>query len=149
MSDFISTCAEYIKDEIVRTTLAVIENSEPYPYAWESDSARSLARQFVTPRGARKPDRQFLRDIWEREEAAILAADEVYVLGWSIPRTDTEQECLIRHCVGKRSRPFQQVTVVNLSAGVDYYSRVQGIFGVERKAVRTHNTGFCRFAAAK
>jgi len=103
----------------------------------------------VTPRGAKKPHRQYLRDVWEQEEAAILTADEVYVLGWSIPRGDQEQECLIRYAVGRRSQPFQRVTVVNLSAGVDYYDRVRDIFGVERKAVRTFNTGFCQFAATK
>src|SRR5579864_1777449 len=92
----------------------------------------------VTPRGAKKPERQFLRNVREREEAAILAADEVYVLGWSIPRTDTDQECLIRHVVGRRSRPFEQLTVVNFVAGVDYYLRAQDIFGVEHNALRTY-----------
>ncbi len=101
----------------------------------------------LTPRGAKKPDRQFLRVAREREEAAILEADEVHVLGWSVPRTDTDQECLIRSIVGKRSQSFQQVTVVNASAGVDYYHRVADIFGVERSAMRTHNAGFCDFVA--
>ena len=100
----------------------------------------------LTPRGAKKPDRQFLRDVREREESAILKADEIYVLGWSIPKTDSDQECMIRSAVAKRSQSFRQVTVVNVSAGADYYRRVQDIFGVERSAVRTYNAGFRDFA---
>lgn len=100
----------------------------------------------LTPRGAKKPDRQFLRDVREREEFAILEADEVYILGWSIPRTDTDQECMIRAAVAKRSQSFRQVTVVNVSAGADYYRRVQDIFGVDRNSVRTYNAGFRDFA---
>jgi len=102
----------------------------------------------LTPRGAKKPDRQFLRVVREQEEVAVLEADEVYVLGWSIPRTDTDQECLIRSMVGKRGRPFKRVTVVNASAGVEYFRRVEDIFGVDRGAVRAYNAGFRDFAAA-
>jgi hypothetical protein len=101
----------------------------------------------LTPSGAKKPDRQFLRNVTEQEEAAILAADEVYVLGWSIPRTDNHQECLIRHAVGRRPRPFEQLVVVNFAVGVDYYLRVEDIFSIERKAMRTYNAGFREFTA--
>lgn len=101
----------------------------------------------VTPRGTKRPDRQFLRDVREQEETAIRTADEVYVLGWSIPRTDADQECLIRSMVGKRTAQFQHVTIINLHADVGYYDRVQDIFGVERSVVETHNEGFGRFAA--
>jgi hypothetical protein len=112
-----------------------------------NDVPMNVEPVILTPRGAKKPDRQFLRVVREREEAAVLECDEVYVLGWSIPRTDADQECLIRSMVGKRSQSFQQVTVVNISAGVDYYRRVEDIFGVERSAVRTYNAGFRDFAA--
>lgn len=101
----------------------------------------------LTPRGAKKPDRPFLRTVRDQEEAAVLGADEVYILGWSIPRTDTDQECLIRSMVAKRSRPFRQVTVVNAFAGADYYRRVADIFGVEQDTVRTYNAGFREFSA--
>jgi hypothetical protein len=99
----------------------------------------------LTPRTAKRPDRPFLRVVREREEAAILEADEVFILGWSIPRTDTDQECLIRYMVGKRPQPFQRVTAINYSADADYYLRVAEIFGVDRNAVRTFNAGFREF----
>jgi hypothetical protein len=109
----------------------------------------SVEPVILTPRGAKKPDRQFLHATREQEEKAILESDEVYVLGWSIPRTDTDQECLIRSAAEKRDQSFQCVTVVNHFAGVDYYRRVQDIFGVERGALRTYNAGFRDFAASK
>jgi len=108
----------------------------------------SVEPVILTPEGAKKPDRQFLRAVKEREEIAILEADEVFILGWSIPRTDFDQECLIRSMVSKRSQPFQQITAVNLAASAEYYCRVADIFGVEQSSVRTYNTGFRDFAAA-
>jgi len=101
----------------------------------------------LAPRGRKKPERQFLRDVREREEAAVREADEVYILGWSIPRTDTDQEYAIRHVVGKRAKPFQQVTAVNFHADVEYYSRVQDIFQAGRNIMRVQNAGFREFAA--
>jgi hypothetical protein len=102
----------------------------------------------VTPRGAKIADRPFLREARQREETAIGEADEIYVLGWSLPKTDSDQEYMIRSVVSRRATPFQRVTVVNLAASVDYFRRVQDIFGVEQSAVRTYNSGFREFAAA-
>jgi hypothetical protein len=101
----------------------------------------------VTPRGAKKADRPFLGEVRKREETALMQADTVHILGWSVPRTDKDQEDMIRSIVAMRSRPFQQITVVNLNATVEYYRRVQDIFGIEERAVRTHNSGFREFAA--
>jgi hypothetical protein len=42
MLDFISTSAECVNDDVILTTLAELENSEPYPYVWMSAEARSL-----------------------------------------------------------------------------------------------------------
>lgn len=53
---------------------------------------------------------------------------------------------MIRSTVAKRSQSFQRVTVVNFSAGAEYYRRVQDMFGVERNAVRAYNAGFRAFA---
>src|ERR1039457_7693037 len=47
MFDFISTSAEYVYDDVILTTLAELENSDPYPYAWVSSVARSLASRLV------------------------------------------------------------------------------------------------------
>ncbi len=62
----------------------------------------------VTPRSAKRPDRQFLRDIKEQEEIAILKADEVYVLGWS-----TRGPTPIRNA---RSSPWSESELSHFSA---------------------------------
>ena len=56
MFDFISTLAEYVDDQIILTTLAELENSDPYPYAWVSTVARSLATQLVGRNRTTDPD---------------------------------------------------------------------------------------------
>jgi len=96
----------------------------------------------LPPRCSKSPDRQFLREVRRRQEAAIQGAEEVYVLGWSIPKTDIDQECVIRSMVRKRAKPFRRVTAVNFQADFDYYVRVQDVFGVGRSALRTYNGGF-------
>jgi hypothetical protein len=101
----------------------------------------------VTPRGAKKVDRPFLREVMDLEAAAIFDAEEVYILGWSVPRTDNDQESLIRAIVSKRPKPFRNVTVVNFLANTDYYERVRQIFGVERGSLQTYNAGFRSFVA--
>ena len=103
----------------------------------------------LTPRGAKKPARQFLARVREQEEEAIGSADEVYILGWSVPRTDGDQECLIRSTVAKRVRPFKQVTVVNLHAGVEYFRRVKDIFWTESQILRVFNSGFEEFVISQ
>lgn len=45
-----------------------------------------------------------------------------------------------------RAHSFRRVTAVNLSAGVEYYRRLQDIFGVERDCMRVYNAGFREFA---
>lgn len=39
------------------------------------------------------------------------------------------------------------MTAVNSHVGVDYYARVQDIFGVERGKMAVHNEGFRKFAS--
>jgi hypothetical protein len=103
----------------------------------------------LTPRSAKTPKREFLVKVREQEEQAISSADEVYVLGWSIPRTDTDQECLIRNAISKRTTAFRRVTVVNLRADVEYFKRVKDIFGAADQALEICNSGFREFIESR
>ena len=47
--------------------------------------------------------------------------------------------------MGRRAKPFQQVTAVNFRADVDYFNRVQDIFSLERGVLRTYNEGLEEF----
>ena len=103
----------------------------------------------LTPRSAKKPEREFLADIRQQEEAAISSADEAFILGWSIPRTDTDQECMIRSAISRRATPFRRVTVVNRNAGVEYFKRVKDVFGVGVQNLRIWNSGFEEFSESQ
>jgi hypothetical protein len=134
----------------VAGTLRYVLSTEPHQWVQPLDGMPFLVEPVIlTPRGAKKPTRQFLARIREQEEQAIRSADEVYILGWSVPRTDSDQECLIRSTVAKRAKPFRRVTVVNLRAGVDYFKRVKDIFGVESQILRVFNSGFQEFVVSQ
>src|ERR1035438_4255139 len=135
---------------VIPTTLAgglrYVLSTEPHQWVQPLVGMPFLVEPVIlTPRTAKKPTRQFLARVREQEEAAIRSADEVYILGWSVPRTDSDQERLIRSMIEKRANPFRQVTVVNLHAGVDYFERVKDIFGVKTQALRVFNSGFKEF----
>lgn len=131
-------------------SLRYVLSTEPHQWVQPLDGMPFLVEPVIlTPRGAKKPARQFLARVREQEEEAIGSADEVYILGWSVPRTDGDQECLIRSTVAKRVRPFKQVTVVNLHAGVEYFRRVKDIFGTESQILRVFNSGFEEFVISQ
>ncbi len=75
MFDFIVTC-ESVDDAVILTTLAELENSEPYPYASVSAEARSLAPALVGQNRTNNPKlrAKFARALRERTGLVIFAA---------------------------------------------------------------------------
>ena len=100
----------------------------------------------LTPKTAKRTGRAFLNEVRKLEENAIQTADQIYVLGWSIPKTDEDQEVLIRSNVQKR-RPVESVVAVNNMAGADYFYRVKDIFGCDRAAMQVYDSGFVDFSS--
>lgn len=84
----------------------------------------------------------FIDNTRRMERAAIEKADGVYVLGWSMPATDFDQDRLIRSGVAKRTKPVASVTVINQCAKPDYFDRIADRFGVARSDLRIFNNGF-------
>jgi hypothetical protein len=72
MFDFISTASEYLSDDVILTTLAELENSDPYPYAWESPLCRNLANGLVD-RNEKPPEKvaQFGQALRDRPRESI------------------------------------------------------------------------------
>ncbi len=63
------------------------------------------------------------------ERLAIESADDVYVLGWSMPETDQDQRSLIGHALTERSAALTRLIVVNKEdAGADYFDGIQKLF---------------------
>lgn len=102
----------------------------------------------LPPTFAKASGLSFLRRARQWEERAIAEADEVYVIGWSMPETDEDQLCLIRAAVGERSKPITRLTVVNRGEEPDYIKRIVGVFGVPQPQVRVFNAGFCEFVTS-
>jgi hypothetical protein len=95
---------------------------------------------------AKQPDLGFIRKVRDRESEAIRDADESYILGWSMPKTDAEDQLeLVRRAMGARGRPIGRVVVVNRHAGDEYFERVKEVFGAP--VAEIWNEGFREFVA--
>jgi hypothetical protein len=62
------------------------------------------AVQKKTNRTAKLTDLPFLVDIRAKADRALHEADEVYILGWSFPETDTDHRTRIEEIMRKRDR---------------------------------------------
>jgi hypothetical protein len=80
----------------------------------------------------------------ERQRQAIREADEVFVLGWSLPKTDEYHEALLRACCYERRWPLDRAVIVNCRAPIEYFHKIRSVLG-EPTNLDTHNEGFANF----
>src|SRR5208337_1662701 len=99
----------------------------------------------IPPAEGKRSSLSFIQRILDIERQVVRDADEIYILGWSMPQTDTDQVRLIGDAVRQRSAPLKNLTVVNRGAQIDYFGRVASTFGIERREVRVFNEGFFDF----
>jgi hypothetical protein len=99
----------------------------------------------VTPKANSLP---MFSGLEQAEQAALETADEIFVIGWSMPASDTSQVELITSAVAKRRGPLQRVTVVNRGEGPAYFTRIAAVFGVQPSALQIYNDGFADFVTA-
>ncbi len=76
---------------------------------------------------------------------ALIVADDVFVLGYSLPKTDRDQIDLVRNAISQRSLPVSSVTVVNFGEEEEYFDEVEGLF--KPHTLRRFNRGFADFVA--
>lgn len=100
---------------------------------------------FLLPPASKLSRHEIIRETIQQEKEALRQADEALVIGWSMPETDRDQECLIRSCVRDRSKSFAYVTVVNCGATPEYFQRVADVFGVDMPHIKVFNAGFQDF----
>jgi hypothetical protein len=101
----------------------------------------------VPPVSRKSSNLSFFEEVRKREQEAIKNADEIYVLGWSVPKTDQEQESLIQNAVADRSKSPPAVTVVNRRAKPEYFERVACLLNVDKDKLNIFNAGFGDFVA--
>jgi hypothetical protein len=74
------------------------------------------------------------------EAEALGDADEIYVIGYSFPPTDSDQQNLVREAV--RQTKIKGLTVVNRGESSLYFERIGDLFGVADTKMRRFNAGF-------
>lgn len=102
---------------------------------------------FLYPPFERKTKYGFIQRVVEKESQAIREADEIYVVGWSLPMTDSGQVHLISEALRGRP-PLERVTVVNYGAPPDYFARIASAFQVDESRLSRHNRGFAEYVAS-
>ena len=96
---------------------------------------------FISPPTQKTP----LPTILTKEEAAIVDADDVVVIGWSAPPTDRDQVSLIRDAISRRRRPFRTVTLIEFSPSRSQVRRMRELFA-PAKVFRLWVGGFESYA---
>jgi hypothetical protein len=104
----------------------------------------------LAPSSAKRSELPFIKRSREMEMEALANADEIFVIGWSVPETDLDQADLISTAMrarAKQRRSMERVTVVNQGAAPDYFQRLAELFSVDAASLYCHNAGFVDFAA--
>ena len=99
----------------------------------------------IVPLESKLSNFAFVKRIRKLETTAIMKADEVIIIGWSLPETDKDQENIIRSAIAKRSKPIARLTVISRSSPPEHFSRFSKIFDLPKKNVRVFNAGFESF----
>ncbi len=97
----------------------------------------------ISPTYSKLTDLQFLLDVRDQADRALRNADEVYILGWSMPATDIDHRKRIARVIAERSRPLGRLVLVSLNMKPEDVDRIKQTFGVSR--VELHNDGFVSF----
>lgn len=120
----------------------------PKAILFSNNHSESMAVCIIPPTDpAKRVTLGFIERTRCMERKAIEEADEVYILGWSIPRSDEDQRLLIAQAIAQRDRPISQVNAVNKDAGEEYFEDVRQLFGSVNLA--KHNNGFLDFVGGR
>jgi hypothetical protein len=84
---------------------------------------------FISPPTQKTP----LPTILKQEEAAIVDADDVLIIGWSAPPTDHDQVALIKRAIARRTRPFRRVTLIEWNPARSQVRRMRELFAPAAK----------------
>jgi hypothetical protein len=79
------------------------------------------------------------------ESDAVSKADEVFVIGYSLPKTDQDQWNLIDAAVKARRSPIPKLTIISHNSPTEYFQRVWSL--LRPQCICTFNHGFAQFSA--
>jgi len=118
------------------------------PVALPGEMPTAVGVCILPPSSAKRTALPFLKQTREMEGDALTEADEIVLIGWSVPATDRDQAELITAAVGSRKKPLKRLTVVNRGEHVTYFERVATLFGANPSSMSICNSGFVDFAAS-
>jgi hypothetical protein len=113
-------------------------NYTQHPGEWPRDM-----KILIAPPSSQKSE--VLRRATSDEFDALTAADEIFVLGYSFPKTDRDQMDLVQRAVNERRAPISRATVVNYKAPQEYFEGIEDL--LKPREMRSFNAGFADFAA--
>ncbi len=99
----------------------------------------------IPPSRAKRSGLGFFEETRTKEVEAVKEGDEFFVIGYSLPPTDVDQESLVRSAAERRSSAIRRLVVVNYGAPPAYYRRIAEIFSFPKEQVEVFNTGFESF----
>lgn len=85
---------------------------------------------------------KFIQEVKESECNAFIEADEIYIIGWSMPATDEDQRSLIQSSMKKRAKKIKNICVINYNADPDYFHRISEVFDINENKLSVFNNGF-------
>jgi hypothetical protein len=88
---------------------------------------------------------EVLRRAKADEFDSLCCAEEIFVLGYSFPKTDRDQLDLVRTAIEKRTAPIRRATVVNFKASKEYFDEIEAL--LKPREMRCFNDGFADFAS--
>ena len=97
----------------------------------------------IAPPSPTKPS--IIPRLRDAEIDAVTKADEVLVIGYSMPTTDEDQWNLIKDAVTARSAAIPKLTIINCNSRPEYFQRIWSLF--RPQCVCTFNHGFAEFSA--
>lgn len=111
------------------------------------DLPRDLLSCIIPPLAAKHSNLSFINKIRSQISQSIKEANEIYILGWSMPATDDDHRRAIESAINERQDCVEQITVVNRAASPEYFERIACSFAVKVSRLRAFNAGFCEFVA--
>jgi hypothetical protein len=104
---------------------------------------------FITPpldKDGAFPVPSFLASVQAESLSALGDADEIVVIGWSMPSTDKFEVSEISAAMSNAARGHQ-VTAVNFHADEAYFQKLANVFHVSESDITAFNAGFADFVA--
>lgn|SRR6266545_835016 len=123
-----------------------IQLKDDLDYDLSEDSVWADAGLYLIPPTDSKSSKlQFIKNVRDQEKQAYTTADEVYVIGWSMPSTDKDQVEIISQSIQERIKPLERVTAINFNAKPEYYEELGRVFDVDDLNLIRYDKGFCEY----